>query len=120
MRISRRYLRAAAVIPLLASTMVVLTPGVAQAVTCGQSWTDKDKTGYGYPAGPGDGSVTLHAGIYGECDSKGTVLGYRLSYHCYRVNSYGHAWTNVLLDGFDLNGWVYGAYLSNGGSTVPC
>jgi hypothetical protein len=120
MRISRRFLSGAAAVPLLASAMVVLTPGVAQAVTCGQSWSDKDKTGFGYPAGPGDGGVTLHTGIYGDCPSKGTTRGIKLWYHCYRVNSYGHTWTNVRMEGYDFSAWVYDAYLNNGGSNVPC
>ncbi len=120
MRISRRFIRAAAVIPLLASAMVVLTPGVAQAVTCGQSWTDKDKTGYGYPAGPGDGSVVLHTGIYGDCPSMGTERGIKLWYHCYRRNSYGHTWTSVRMEGYDFSAWVYDAYLNNGGSVYAC
>jgi hypothetical protein len=120
MRIPRRFLAAAGVAPLLASVMVVLTPGVAEAVTCGQSWSDLDKTGSGFPAGPGDGSVTMHTGIYGDCPSAGTVYGIRLWYHCYRVNSYGHTWTHVRVDGTTAKGWVYDAYLSNGGSTVHC
>ena len=120
MRIPRRFLTAAAVAPLLASAMVVLTPGVAEAVTCGQGWSDNDKTNYGYPDGPGDGSVTMHTGIYGDCASAGKVNNIRLWYHCYRVNSYGHTWTHVRMDGSDVKGWVYDAYLSNGGSNVPC
>lgn len=120
MRSPRRFLTAAAAVPLLASVMVVLTPGVAEAVTCGQSWSDNDKGGSGYPAGPGGGPVTLHTGIYGDCPSNGSVNGYRLFYHCYRTNSYGHTWTHVRIDVIDVKGWVYDAYLSNGGSTVPC
>ena len=120
MRIPRRFLRAAAVVPLLASTMVVLTPGVAEAATCGQSWSDKDKTGSGFPAGPGDGHVTLRTGIYESCPSLGTERGIRLYYHCYRRNSYNHTWTSVRMEGYDWSAWVYDPYLSNGGSTVPC
>ena len=120
MRITRRFLGTAAVVPLLASVMVVLTPGVAEAVTCGQSWSDNDKTGFGYPDGPGDGTVTLHTGIYGDCPSKGTVRGIKLWYHCYRVNSYGHTWTNLRMEGYDWSAWVYDAYLSDGGSLYPC
>ena len=120
MRVPRRFLTAAAVVPLLASVMVVLTPGVAEAATCGQSWSDNDKTGFGYPDGPGDGTVTMHTGIYGACPSLGTVRGFKLWYHCYRVNSYGHTWTNVRVDGTNVSGWVYDAYLSNGGSIHPC
>ncbi|MDQ1742499.1 MAG: hypothetical protein QOE23_838 [Pseudonocardiales bacterium] len=41
-------------------------------------------------------------------------------YHCYQVNSHGHTWTHVRIDGTTAKGWVYDAYLSNGGSTVPC
>jgi hypothetical protein len=117
---TRKLLRTAAVVPLLASTMVVLTPGVAEAVTCGQSWSDVDKGGYGYPAGPGNGEVTLHTGMYGDCPSNGSVNGFRLWYHCYRRNSYGHTWTHVRIDGMTVKGWVYDAYLSNGGSIYPC
>jgi hypothetical protein len=103
------------------ATMVILTPGVAEAATCGQSWSDKDKSGSGFPDGPGSPSqVTLPSGIYGACSSRGDVYGIRLCYHCYRVNSYGNTWTNVRIDGTNVNGWVYDAYLSNGGSTVPC
>jgi hypothetical protein len=121
MRIPRRFLAAAAAVPLLASAMVVLTPGVAEAVTCGQSWSDKDKSGSGFPDGPGSpGEVTLRSGIYGDCASRGTTYGIRLWYHCYRANSYGHTWTNVRIDGTNVNGWVYDAYLDDGGSTVAC
>jgi len=120
MRFPRRFLGAAAVVPLLASVMVVLTPGVAEAVTCGQSWSDQDKGGYGYPDGPGDGTVTMHTGIYGACPSAGTVRGFKLWYHCYRTNSYGHTWTNVRVDGTTVSGWVYDAYLSDGGSIYHC
>jgi len=120
MRVPRRFLATAAAVPLLASVMVVLTPGVAEAVTCGQSWSDNDKTGSGFPDGPGDGGVYMHTGYYGDCPSVGKVRGYRLWYHCYRTNSYGNTWTHVRMDGSNINGWVYDPYLSNGGSTVPC
>lgn len=120
MRFSRRVLGTAAVVPLLASAMVVLTPGVAEAVTCGQGWSDKDKSGSGLPDGPGGDPVTMHTGIYGDCASAGRVNNIRLWYHCYRVNSYGHTWTHVRVDGTQAYGWVYDAYLDDGGSTVPC
>ncbi len=119
MRIPRRILAAAGVAPLLASAMVVLTPGVAEAVTCGQSWSNKDSSS-GFPDGPGDGTVTLHTGIYGDCPSAGTVRGIKLLYDCYRVNSYGHTWTHVHVYATLGKGWVYDAYLSDGGSVHPC
>ena len=120
MRSPRTFLRAAAVVPLLASAMVVLTPGVAEAVTCGQSWSDVDKSGSGFPDGPGDGTVMMHTGMYGDCPSAGTVRGFKLWYHCYRTNSYGHTWTNLRMEGYDWSAWVYDAYLSDGGSLYPC
>lgn len=36
------------------------------------------------------------------------------------TNSYGHTRTHVRIDVINVKGWVYDAYLSNGGSTVPC
>ena len=121
---SRRFGVSAAVLPLVAGGIVLVTPGVAEAVTCGQSWSNKDTaTGQGITI-PSQGQYTIpmHTGIYGECPVKSNVsTGVKLRYDCYRRNSYGNTWTHLNLDGYpNVNGWVWDDYLNDGGSNVPC
>lgn len=64
---SRRFLASAVTVPLVAGGLVLVTPGVAEAVTCGQSWSNKDpSTGQGITI-PSEGQYTfkLHTGMYG-------------------------------------------------------
>jgi hypothetical protein len=119
---SRRFLASAVTVPLVAGGLVFATPGVAEAVTCGQSWSNKDPGG-----GTGTGSaespytVPLHSGMYGDCRVTSRVsTGIKLWYHCYRRNSYGNTWTHVRIDGTDWKGWVWDEYLNDGGSYYPC
>jgi|GEM_PF-1335840 len=121
---SRRFLASAVAIPVVAGGLVLVTPGVAEAVTCGQSWSNKDTaTGQGITI-PSQGQYTIpmHNGIYGDCAVKSNVsTGIKLRYDCYRRNSYGNTWTHLNLDGYpNVNGWVWDNYLNDGGSLVPC
>ena len=121
---SRRFLASAATIPLIAGGLVLVTPGVAEAVTCGQSWTNKDPGGGAGITIPSEGQYTfpLHTGIYGDCRVTHTVsTGVHLKYDCYRRNSYGNTWTHLHLDGYpDVRGWAWDNYLNDGGSNYPC
>lgn len=120
MGISRKLIRAAAVVPLVVGGLAVLTPGAAEAATCGQSWSDKDKSGYGNGIGSA-GTVPLRTGIYADCPVRTPAgNGYTLWYHCYRINSYGNSWTHLRVNGTNISGWVYSGNLSDGGSTVAC
>lgn len=121
---TRRFLAGAMTVPAVAGGLVLLTPGVAEAATCGQSWSNKDTaTGQGITI-PSEGQYTfpLHTGIYGDCAVTWTVsTGIKLRYDCYRRNSYGNTWTHLNLDGHpEVRGWAYDKYLNDGGSVVPC
>jgi hypothetical protein len=122
--LSRRFLASVVVIPTVAGGLVLVTPGVAEAVTCGQSWTDKDPGGgEGITiASEGQYTVPLHTGIYGDCPVYATVsTGVHLKYDCYRVNSYGNTWTHLHMDGYpQVRGWAWDHYLNNNGSNYPC
>jgi hypothetical protein len=121
---SRRFLASAAAIPVIAGGLVLVTPGAAEAATCGQSWTNKDPgSGAGITiASEGQYTIPRHSGIYGDCPVKGYLsTGVKLQYDCYRVNSYGNTWTHLHLDGYpDVRGWVWDHYLNDGGSVYPC
>jgi hypothetical protein len=121
---SRRFLARAMTVPLVAGSMVLVTPGVAEAVTCGQNWTDRDPGGGEGITIPSEGQYTfpMHTGMYGDCPVKNiTSTGVRLQYHCYRRNDYGNTWTHLNLKGYpDVRGWVWDKYLNNGGSIYPC
>lgn len=116
-------IRAAATIPLVVGGLAVLTPGTAEAATCGQSWSDKDKTGYGYGIAssghPYD--VPIRSGIYADCAETSAVsTGVKLWYHCYRINAYGNYWTHIRVDGTNINGWVYNGNLNDLGASTRC
>jgi hypothetical protein len=119
---SRRFLASAVTIPVLAGGLVLVTPGVAEAVTCGQSWSNKDPNGSG--TGKFDGThytIPMHTGIYGDCYVNAIVdVNKKLLYHCYRTNSYGHTWTHVRVEGTDVKGWVWDGNLNDNGSNYPC
>ena len=117
---SRRFVAGAVTIPLVITGVTVLTPGVAEAVTCFQSWSDKDANGWG-TGKPATGTIPLRNGIYADCDPvAGVDVNRKLWYHCYRRNSYGNTWTHLRIDGTTINGWVYDGNLDDNGSGYPC
>ena len=120
---SRRFMAKALMIPLVAGGLTVMTPGVAEAVTCGQSWSDNDKGGSGTGIGSSSDPwmIYVRTGIYADCSWTSKVSnGVKLYYHCYRRNSYGNTWTHVRVEGSGTLGWVYDGSLNNGGSVYPC
>jgi hypothetical protein len=121
---SRRFLAGALVVPAVAGGVVLLTPGVAEAATCGQSWSNKDPGGGAGITIPSQGQYTfpLHTGIYGACQVTSTVsTGVHLNYDCYRVNSSGNTWTHVhLASNPNVTGWAWDHYLDDGGSNYAC
>jgi hypothetical protein len=121
---SRRFLASAVVIPTVAGGLVLVTPGVAEAATCGQSWSNKDPGGGQGITIPSQGQYTfpLHTGIYGDCKVTWTVsTGIPLKYDCYRRNSYGNTWTHLHVAGDPtVSGWAWDNYLNDGGSYYPC
>lgn len=93
----------------------------AAAVTCGNAhWphSNKDK---GSGKVTKSGSAAVHTGPYGACTTVGYVSkGSVVHYDCFSVNDYGNRWTWIRdADGSSL-GWIYGAYLDDGGATVRC
>ncbi|HEX4728318.1 MAG TPA: hypothetical protein VH298_11010 [Jatrophihabitans sp.] len=107
-------------IPVVAGGLVFVTPGAADAVTCGQSWTNKDTTGGRAIYQPKNGyTYPLHTGIYGDCRVTWWISdGEWNAYDCYRINSRLESWTHVHVIG--VEGWVWDDYLIDGGSTRPC
>ncbi|MEU1286629.1 SH3 domain-containing protein [Kitasatospora sp. NPDC005856] len=103
-----------------AAPATAAAPSAAVEVTCGNVYwphTDKD-SGSGTVK---SGGAAVHTGPYGACNTVGTIgEGIKVEYDCYSVNGYGNRWTWVRMVGGGSFGWVYGAYLSNGGATVRC
>ncbi|MET8762417.1 hypothetical protein [Lentzea sp. NPDC004782] len=91
------------------------------AVTCGNAnWPHHD-----FDDGSGtvtkSGGAPAHTGPYGDCKVVGSVPEKaKVSYDCYVTNSYGNRWTWVRDQNGASIGWIYGRYLSGGGSSVPC
>src|SRR5436305_355585 len=105
-RSTRRLLACSGTL-LLIGGLTLATASPANAETCSQqpAWSDKDLYGYGY--GFFD-ETELHSGIEGVCPAVGWAgAGTKMWYHCYVYNYYGTTWTNVRIDGTDINGWVY-------------
>ncbi|MEO7260120.1 MAG: SH3 domain-containing protein [Jatrophihabitantaceae bacterium] len=120
---SRRFLTSAATLPLLAGGLAVLTPGVAEAATCYQSWLDKDANGWGTGKDSAGGPYTipLRNGIYADRNQVAAAdVSKKLWYHCYRRNSFGNTWTHLRIDGTNWSGWVYDGNLDDNGSAYPC
>lgn len=120
---SRRKVASALTIPLVITGLAVLTPGVAEAATCGQSWTDRDKGGSGMGVGSSSDPwmIYVRTGIYADCPWTSKVsTSTKLYYHCYRRNSYGNSWTHVRVEGSGTLGWVYDGNLNNYGSIYAC
>ena len=121
--VSRRFLASAVIVPLVAGGVVLLNPGVAEAVTCGQSWTNKDPGGGAGIVDPANGyTFPLHTGDYGDCRVTWWVSdGVRLDYDCFRANDKGNTWTHVRAhDDPTVSGWAWDNYLNDGGSTYAC
>lgn len=118
----RRLLVGAATLP-LALGAVSLTSGSATAAvvqpnTCTHpSWSDKDPTN-GHAI---DNGTPVRTGPYSACGIVVTVgSGVTLHYHCYRLNSNGYTWTNVRVDGTNIDGWVLDSNLADFGSFYQC
>ena len=117
--VRRRLAVSAATFPLLIGGLAVATAGPADAVTCTHpAWSDKDKGGWG----TGNSSSTpVRTGPSAECAVTAYVgTSVVLWYHCYVFNSAGNTWTNVRIEGTNINGWVYDGNLDNNGSLYHC
>ncbi|WP_405982473.1 hypothetical protein [Streptomyces sp. NBC_00158] len=91
------------------------------AVTCGNAYWPHQNVDNGSGTVSQSGSAAVHTGPYGACTTVGYVSqGTRVYYDCYAVNDYGNRWTWVRDAGGSSLGWIYGAYLSNGGATTRC
>ncbi|MCK1823051.1 hypothetical protein MTQ10_26510 [Streptomyces sp. XM83C] len=96
-------------------------PAAPAAVTCGNAyWPHRDKDpGSGRVSKPG--SAAVHTGPYGDCTTVGYVAkDTRVYYDCYVVNDYGNTWTWIRDANGSSLGWIYDAYLDNGGSSYRC
>ncbi|MFF5447695.1 hypothetical protein [Streptomyces sp. NPDC012888] len=96
-------------------------PAGESAVTCGNAYWPHENVDSGSGRVTKSGSAAVHTGPYGAC----TTVGYvsqdaRVSYDCYVVNDYGNRWTWIRDAAGSSLGWIYGAYLSNGGATTRC
>lgn len=81
-------------------------------------WTHQDPNPgtYGYMRG----TYHLTSGPYATCpDVVLAKQGVKVWYHCYIINSYGHTWTYVRIDGTKTAGWMSNDNLTkqNGPST---
>ncbi|MGW7582577.1 hypothetical protein ACWGKU_19760 [Kitasatospora sp. NPDC054768] len=96
-------------------------PSAGVTVTCGNAyWPHTDKDNGSGTINKSDGAA-VHTGPYGACTTVGTIGdGIKVEYECYSVNGYGNRWTWVRMVGGGSFGWVYNAYLDNGGATVRC
>ncbi len=115
----RRLLTAAATLPLVIGSMLITGSGTANASTCWQpAWTDKDKSGSGTVT---NAPTAMHVGADGSCQVIEEIYpGATLYYHCFVINSAGHQWTNARIAGSNISGWIYSAYLNDGGSNYFC
>ncbi|WP_123743047.1 hypothetical protein [Saccharothrix texasensis] len=67
------------------------------------------------------GSAAVHTGPYGACTTVGYVSqGTTVYYDCFSDNDYGHRWTWIRAANGSSLGWIYGAYLDDGGATTRC
>jgi hypothetical protein len=114
----RRLLTAAATLPLVVG-LLVTGSSTASASSCWQpAWTDKDKSGSGTVT---NAPTAMHIGPEGGCQVIEEIYpGATLWYHCFVINSAGHSWTNVRISGSNISGWIYDAYLNDGGSNYFC
>lgn len=114
-------LGAALVLSVLSAPAAQAAATAPDAVTCGNAhWPHSPKDG---TVGKviKSGSAAVHTGPYGACTTVGYISsGASVQYDCYVVNEYGNTWTWVRVPGGGSLGWVYDAYLSNGGSLYRC
>ncbi|MFJ7069784.1 hypothetical protein [Streptomyces sp. NPDC101115] len=91
------------------------------AVTCGNAYWPHQNVDSGSGRVTKSGSAAVHTGPYGACTTVGYVSeGTTVYYDCYVVNDYGNTWTWIRDAGGSSLGWIYDAYLSNGGASTPC
>jgi hypothetical protein len=93
----------------------------AAAVTCGNAYWPHTNKDNGSGTVTKSGSAAVHTGPYGAC----TVVGYvsedtTVSYDCYSVNDSGNRWTWIRDNNGSSLGWIYGAYLDDGGAKARC
>ncbi|MBA8943600.1 SH3 domain-containing protein [Streptomyces calvus] len=91
------------------------------AVTCGNAYWPHTNKDSGSGKVTKSGSAAVHTGPYGAC----TTVGYvsqdtTVQYDCYSVNDYGNRWTWIRDANGSSLGWIYGAYLDDGGATARC
>lgn len=90
--------------------------GAAAPAACNHpAWSNQD-AGSGY----GVGSQPVRTGPSSDCGVVFYTGTGRLLYHCYYVNGAGNRWTHVRLEGTNIEGWIYGGNLTNGGATHRC
>ena len=120
---SRRFLAGAVAIPVVTGGLVLITPGAAEAATCGQSWTNKDPGGGQAIYQSANGyTFPLRTGIYSDCRVTWWVSdGIPLKYDCYRMNSNYNTWTHLhVASDPTVSGWAWDQNLKDGGSVYPC
>ncbi|HEU5270692.1 MAG TPA: hypothetical protein VFU36_12265 [Jatrophihabitans sp.] len=117
----RRWLAAAATLPLLVGGLTVVTASPADAITCiHPAWSDKDQTGYGEIAA-GFSNIHMYDGPMSSCGVVATLNpGQKLYYHCYYLNASGNTYTHLRIAGTSIEGWVGDNFLNNYGSAYRC
>ncbi|MEH1100494.1 SH3 domain-containing protein [Micromonospora sp. CPCC 205561] len=91
----------------------------AAAVTCGNAaWPHPNQdTG----SGKTTARASVHTGPYQACSITAYLpKGESVTYDCYAENDYGNTWTYVRSPQGASIGWVYDAYLDDGGATKLC
>ncbi|HWO63681.1 MAG TPA: hypothetical protein VNO31_26975 [Umezawaea sp.] len=93
----------------------------AAAVTCGNEYWPHSNQDNGHGKVVKSSPAAVHTGPYGACTIVGYVApGTTVYYDCYSVNDYDSTWTWIRdADGSSL-GWIYDAYLDNGGANARC
>ncbi|MFF2010083.1 SH3 domain-containing protein [Streptomyces sp. NPDC058195] len=93
----------------------------AAAVTCGNAYWPHTNKDDGSGKVSTSGSAAVHTGPYGDCTTVGYVSnGAKVSYDCFSANDYGNKWTWIRDNNGSSLGWIYGAYLDDGGATTRC
>jgi hypothetical protein len=119
-----RLLVAAAVLPLAAGAVSLTTAASAGAATVQPNiacthpgWTNPHPVS-GRALSNG---TPVRTGPEASCAVVVTVgSAVALHYHCYVSNSNGSTWTNVRVDGTNINGWVLDGNLAGNGSSFHC
>ncbi|MBU2698332.1 hypothetical protein CCO04_24895 [Pimelobacter sp. 30-1] len=112
-----RALAASAALPLLAASLVVLSPSApATAATCTHpAWQNKSA---GAGKGTKTGGTPLRSGPYAACSGVTISNSKDLFYHCWVRNTEGNYWTHVRVANSETYGWVWNENLNDGGSTA--